>query len=77
MRAAPSGFQRRYHGSDPARWPGLVQVVHAELDAAYTSSMGDIYEVELSVEGDLYVVNGVDKHSDSIDPPNSVNGFLV
>ena len=41
----------------------------------YTSSMGDIYELKLSVEGDLYVVNGVDKHSDSIDPPNSVNEF--
>jgi len=32
----------------------------------YTSSIGDIYELKLSFQSDLYVVNDVDKNSDSV-----------
>ncbi|WP_374383308.1 LPS-assembly protein LptD [Dongia sp.] len=32
----------------------------------YTSSIGDIYELKLAVQSDLYVVNDVDRHSDSV-----------
>ncbi|MBL8710216.1 MAG: LPS-assembly protein LptD [Rhodospirillaceae bacterium] len=34
----------------------------------YTSSMGDIYELKLAFQSDLYVVNDVDPDSDSVDP---------
>src|SRR5690606_27183362 len=34
----------------------------------YTSSMGDIYELKLAFQSDLYVVNDVDSDSDSVDP---------
>ncbi|MBV5271586.1 MAG: hypothetical protein JZU55_18890, partial [Afipia sp.] len=32
----------------------------------YTSSIGDIYELKLSFQSDLYVVNDVDEDSDSV-----------
>ncbi len=32
----------------------------------YTSSMGDIYELKLSFQSDLYIVNDVDKNSDDV-----------
>jgi LPS-assembly protein len=41
----------------------------------YTSAFGDIYELKLSVEGDLYVVNDVDKHSDSFDQDKGTDEF--
>ena len=41
----------------------------------YTSSMGDIYELKLSFQGDLYVVNGVDKDSDDVDPGSGADEF--
>ena len=34
----------------------------------YTSPFGDIYEVNLSVQGDLYVVNNVDPESENVNP---------
>lgn len=40
----------------------------------YTSSIGDIYELHLSLQSDLYVVNGVDTESDLVDP-NGANEF--
>lgn len=40
----------------------------------YTSSLGDIYELKLSLQSDLYIVNGVDTESDLVDP-NGANDF--
>lgn len=41
----------------------------------YTSPMGDIYELNLSVQGDLYVVNDVDKRSDDFEAGKGANEF--
>lgn len=37
----------------------------------YTSPMGDIYEVKLSLQSDLYIVDGTDPDSDLVDPNGS------
>jgi LPS-assembly protein len=34
----------------------------------YTSSWGDIYELQLSVDADMYITNDTDRDSDEIDP---------
>ncbi len=37
----------------------------------YTSPLGDIYELNFSLQSDLYVVNGTDPDSDLVDPDGS------
>jgi len=41
----------------------------------YTSSWGDIYELKLSVDADMYVTNRTDPDSDSIDPSAARDTF--
>ncbi|HEY4164734.1 MAG TPA: LPS assembly protein LptD, partial [Dongiaceae bacterium] len=41
----------------------------------YTSSWGDVYEVNLSVDADMYVSHGVDTNSDDIDPSSDSSTF--
>lgn len=37
----------------------------------YTSPLGDVYELQMSLQSDLYVVNGTDPESDLVDPDSS------
>jgi LPS-assembly protein len=48
--------------------------MHPSWTLPYTSSWGDVYELQLSVRGDMYVSNDVDTKSDEINP-NHTNTF--
>ena len=41
----------------------------------YIGSWGDIYELKLSVDADMYVTNRTDVHSDNVDPAASADTF--
>ena len=42
--------------------------MHPSWTLPYTSSWGDIYELQLSVNADMYITNDTDRGSDDIDP---------
>jgi LPS-assembly protein len=41
----------------------------------YTSSWGDVYELNLSLDADMYVSHGVDPNSDEFDPGSNTSTF--
>jgi LPS-assembly protein len=45
--------------------------MHPSWTLPYTSSWGDVYELQLSVNGDMYVTNDTDPDSDNIDPDHA------
>jgi len=48
---------------------------HPSWTLPYTGSWGDIYELRLSVDADMYVTNRTDPDSDNFDPARSTNTF--
>ena len=49
--------------------------LHPSWTLPYTSPFGDIYELKLSVAGDMYVTNRTDPDSDNFDPSHDTNTF--
>ena len=49
--------------------------MHPSWTLPYTGSWGDIYELRLSVDADMYLTNNTDPSSDGVDPASSTNTF--